>query len=397
VRRPWKFGDGRTGEAVHNEFPVLSAKAAHELMEKEKPDDYLFYVRSGYTGTQQYAAGVWTGDPEATFDETQGLIANLRAGLNLGLTGVPTWGSDISGFKCITDFPRDKEIYLRWAQVGAVSPMMMDETACSNPVNGARQKWHLWDDQETIDVYGGLARLHTRLAPYFQVLAREAHATGVPITRHPFLYHPREPEVWTSDSSFYLGPSLFTSPVVQRGATSKDTWLPPGKWVDLADLVVYDGGKRSTIPAPLQKLPLLLKDGGIVPMLDASIDTLAPATDPSVVTVAKVADRLDVSVALTPGKEARIVLADGTELVARRKATGGVASGYADVPVEQTQMCDGKTADQGCLHASEEGMVSRLRLTTPLAAATDVAHDDVELSAHGPLARRIRWDVLRIH
>ena len=397
VRRPWKFSDGRTGEAVHNEFPVLSAKAAHELMEKEKPDDYLFYVRSGYTGTQQYAAGVWTGDPEATFDETQGLIANLRAGLNLGLTGVPTWGSDISGFKCITDFPRDKEIYLRWAQVGAVSPMMMDETACSNPVNGERTKWHLWDDQETIDVYGGLARLHTRLAPYFHVLAREAHATGVPITRHPFLYHPREPEAWTSDSSFYLGPSLFTSPVVQRGATSKDTWLPPGKWVDLADLVVYEGGKRSTIPAPLQKLPLFVKDGGIVPMLDASIDTLAPATDPVVVTVAKVADRLDVTVALTPGKEARIVLADGTELVARRKAAGGVASGYADVPIEQLPMCEGKPADQGCVHAAEEGMVSRLRLTTPLASVSDVAHDDVELSAHGPLARRIRWDVLRLH
>jgi alpha-glucosidase (family GH31 glycosyl hydrolase) len=397
VRRPWKFGDGRTGEAVHNEFPVLSARSAHELLEKEKPDDYLFYVRSGYTGTQQYAAGVWTGDPEATFDETQGLVANLRAGLNLGLSGVPTWGSDIAGFKCITNYPRDKEIYLRWAEVGAVSPMMMDETACSNPVEGSRTKWHLWDDQETIDVYGSLARLHTRLAPYFQVLSREAHATGVPITRHPFLYHPHEPEAWATDSSFYLGPSLFTSPVVQRGATSKETWLPPGKWVDLVDFTVYDGGKRSTLPAPLAKLPILVKDGGIVPMLDASIETLAPATDPDVVTVAKVADRLDVVVALTPGKEARIVLADGTELVARRKATGGAASGYGDVAAEQLGMCDGKPADQGCLHASEEGGVSRLRITTPLAAANGVAHDDVELSSKGPLARRIRWDILRVH
>ena len=396
VRRPWKFGDGRTGEAVHNEFPVLSAKAAHDLLVKEKPDDFLFYVRSGYTGTQQYVPGVWSGDPEATFDETQGLIANLRAGLNLGLSGVPIWGSDIAGFKCITDFPRDKEVYLRWAQVGAVSPMMMDETACSNPL-GRREKWHLWDDQETIDVYGGLARLHTRLAPYFEVLAREAHATGVPIMRHPFLYHPREPEVWTSDSSFYLGPSLFTSPVVQRGATSKETWLPPGKWVDLADLAVYEGGKRSTIPAPLTKLPLLVKDGGIVPMLDSSIETLAPATDPTVVTIAKVADRLDVTVALTPGKEARIVLADGTELVARRNVGGGSVSGYAEVPVEQIAMCEGQRADQGCMLATEEGMVSRLRITTPLNNVVTIAHDDVSLSAHGPLARRIRWDVLRLH
>ncbi len=397
VRRPWKFGDGRTGEAVHNEFPVLSAKAAHDLLVKEKPDDFLFYVRSGYTGTQQYVPGVWSGDPEATFDETQGLIANLRAGLNLGLSGVPIWGSDIAGFKCITDFPRDKEVYLRWAEVGAVSPMMMDETACSNPL-GRREKWHLWDDQETIDVYGGLARLHTRLAPYFEVLAREAHATGVPIMRHPFLYHPREPEAWASDSSFYLGPSLFTSPVVQRGATTKETWLPPGKWVDLADLVVYDGGKRSTIPAPLAKLPLLVKDGGIVPMLDASIETLAPATDPSVVTMAKVADRLDVTVALSRGKEARIVLADGTELVARRKVGGRRRerlrrrSRRAARDVRR----HGAPIRAACWPARRgwsRASASRRRS----APRVDVAHDDIELSAHGPLARRIRWDVLRLH
>jgi alpha-glucosidase (family GH31 glycosyl hydrolase) len=397
VRRPWRFGDGRTGEAVHNEFPVLSAKSAHDLMVQEKGDDFFFYVRSGYTGTQQYASGVWSGDPEATFDDTQGLPANLRAGLNLGMSGVPMWGSDISGFKCITEFPRDKEVYLRWSQVGAVSPMMMDETACSNPLGPARNKWHLWDDPETIDVYAGLARLHTRLAPYFEVIARESHATGVPMMRHPFLYYPKEPEAWRDDASFFLGGSLYASPVVQRGATAKETWLPPGKWVDLADLVVYDGQRRVTIPAPLTKLPLLVRDGAMVPLLDASIDTLAPTTDPTVISPAQVADRLDVLVALSPGKEARMVLADGTVLLARRKVTGGVASGLAAVPLEQVPMCTGAPADQGCLVATEEGMVSRLRVTTPRVAVSDLAHDDLELSAHGPLARRVRWDVMRTH
>ena len=400
VRRPWKFGDGRNGEAVHNEFPVLSAKAAHDLLVKEKPDDFLFYVRAGYTGSQQYVPGVWSGDPEATFDETQGLIANLRAGLNLGMSGVPLWGSDISGFKCITEFPNDKEVYIRWAEVGAMSPLMMDETACSNPISGGRQKWKLWNDQETIDIYGALARLHTRLAPYFEVMARQANATGIPIMRHPFLYHPKEAEAWATDSAFYLGPSLFAAPVVRRGETSRDAWLPPGAWVDLADYVVYDGGKHATIPAPLAKLPLLIKDGGIVPMLDASIDTLAPATDPTVVTKEKVADRLDVVVALSPGKEALFTLADGTMLSAKRNAAGGAAggaaSGYATVPVAQIAMCDGKPAAEGCLFTNAEGMVARLRITTPLAAATDVSQDDLVLSAHGPSARRVRWDVLRV-
>ena len=398
VRRPWKFADGRNGEALHNEFPVLSAKAAHDLLVKERPNDFLFFVRSGYTGTQQYVPAVWGGDPEASFDDTQGLPSSLRGGLNLGLSGVGLWGSDVTGFKCITDAPRDKEVYLRWAQLGAVSPIMMEQNACSNPL-GKREKWSLWNDQETIDVYGAMARLHTRLQPYFEVLARESHATGAPITRHPFLYHPREPEAWAAESSFYLGASLWTSPVVRRGMTSKDTWLPPGKWVDMLDLTTYDGGasgRRVSIPAPLTKLPLLVKDGGIVPMLDASIETLAPAKDPTVVTPAKVADRLDVLTALSVGKEARIDLVDGTVLIARRRAASVPANGLAPASADQIAMCEGRRADEGCFLAVAEGSVSRLRITTPLATESVVTHDDVELSAKGPSARRVRWDVLRV-
>jgi alpha-glucosidase (family GH31 glycosyl hydrolase) len=395
VRRPWRFADGRNGEAVHNQFPVLSAKAAHDLLVAEKKDDFLFFVRSGYTGTAQYVPAVWGGDAEATFDDTQGIPSALRSGLNLGMSGVPLWGSDMTGYKCLTDFPRDKEVYLRWAELGAVSPIMMEQNACSNPIGAPRTKWKLWDDQETIDVYAAMARLHTRLAPYFDVLSRESHATGAPLMRHPFLYHPREPEAWTAESSFYLGPSLFASPVVRRGVTAKDTWLPEGKWVDLDDRTVYDGGKRVSIPAPLAKLPLLLKDGGIVPMLDASIDTLAPASDPSVVTPATVADRLDVIVALSPGKEARITLADGTQLTARRRTGAAAVSGYPVVAPEQIAMCAGKPGGEGCVVTTEEGGVSRLRVTTPLTLASDVAHEDVELSAKGPLARRVRWDILR--
>lgn len=390
VRRPWLFHDGRNGEAVHNEFPVLSAKAAHDLLTKEKPDDFLFFVRSGYTGTAQWVPAVWGGDPESTFDATQGIPAMLRGGLNLGMSGVPLWGSDVTGFKCLTDFPYDKEMYLRWGQLGAVSPIMMEQNACANPL-GRRTKWKLWNDDETIAVYGASSRLHTRLAPYFEVLAREAHATGVPIMRHPFLYHPREPEAWTAESSFYLGASLWAAPVVARGERVKDTWLPPGRWVDLDDMTVYEGGRRVSIPAPLSKLPLLLADGGIVPMLDPSIETLAPATEPSVVTPEKVKDRLDVLVALTPGRDARFVMADGTELVARRLAAAGPPSALAAVAPDAVSACEG-----GCVSAAPEGGVDRVRLTTPLADAYSVTHEDLVLEARGPLARRVRWDVLRI-
>jgi alpha-glucosidase (family GH31 glycosyl hydrolase) len=391
VRRSWTFGDGRKGDELHNAFPVLSAKAAYELLSRERPNDFLFFVRSGYTGTQQWVPAVWSGDPEATFDETQGLPAMVRGGLNLGMSGVPLWGSDVTGFKCITEFPYDKEMYLRWAEFGAVSPIMMEQNACANPL-GRRQKWKLWNDAETVSVYSDMARLHTRLLPYFEVLARESNRSGIPIMRHPFLHHPRDPEAWKAESAFYLGASLWAAPVVERGATTKDTWLPPGKWVDLVDRAVYEGGRRSTLPAPLARLPLLLKDGGIVPMLDPSIDTLAPATEPGVVTLDQVKDRLDVVVALSVGRDAKIVLVDGTELVARRAAASAPLSALPEVAPDSIAACEG-----GCVNTSVDGAVDRLRVTTPLAPEYSVTHGDVTLEVRGgPLARRIRWDVMRL-
>lgn len=390
VRRPWRFADGRTGEEVHNEFPVLSAKAAYDLLSKEKPDDFLFFVRAGYTGSQQYVPAVWSGDPEATFDETQGLPSVVRGGLNLGMSGVPLWGSDVTGFKCLTEYPNDKEMVLRWAEFGAVSPIMMEQNACSNPLERKR-KWKLWDDDETIAVYGAMARIHTRLAPYFEVLAREAHASGIPIMRHPFLYHPTEAEAWKAESSFYLGGALFTSPVVARGAMQKETWLPPGRWVDVFDHAVYEGGRRVVLPAPLAKLPLMIKSGTLVPLLDAAVESLVASTDPAIVTAPSTRDRLEVLTALAPNEEARFVLADGTELVARRAVASVAPSGFPEVPDDQLATCSA-----GCFARTREAAVDRLRIVTPLANDATTTHDDVVVSIKGPSARRIQWDILAL-
>lgn len=382
--------DGRRGDELHNAFPVLSAKAAHDLMEKEKPGDYLFFVRSGGSGTQRWVPAVWCGDAEASFDETQGLPSAVRGGLNLSMTGVPYWGSDVTGFKCLGAGPFDKEIFLRWVAFGAASPIMMEQNACANPIADP-EKWKLWNDAETVDVYRKHARLHTRLAPYFWALAKVAHETGRPITLHPFLLHPEAAGALDVDDAYYLGPSLYAAPVVRRGQTDKTVWLPPGQWVDIEDYTAFSGDAVATIPAPLAKLPLLLRAGAMVPMLDASIDTLAPATDPDVVDVDDVADRLDVVVALGPGDEARFELADGTVLEARRvPADAGNPGALVEVSDEEVQACS------GCFAASAEGDVDRLRISSEIASQSALALADVEVHQAGGPARRVRWDVLRL-
>lgn len=389
VRRDFRFGDGRTGAAVHNEYPVLSAKAAYEVLSQDKPNDFLFFVRSGYTGTQAWVPAVWGGDAEATFDETQGLPSAVRSGLNLGMSGVPLWGSDVTGFKCITNDPRDKEIYLRWAQVGAVSPIMMEQNACSHPLG--RTKWKLWNDQETMDVYGAAARLHTRLAPYFEVQAQLAHDTGMPIMRHPFLLYPKHPEAQRTESTFFLGPDLFALPVVRRGEREKQAWLPPGRWIDLDDDTVYTGDQRVRIPAPLAKLPLLLREGGIVPLLDPSVETLAPATDPSVITRASTDDRLDVLVALAEGDTARIKLQDGTELVAQRRSGVTGQAPQAVSPAEVTT-CQGASG-MACVATTQRPGFRRVQLSTAQELTSRWVYEDLELTATNPRARRVRWNV----
>lgn len=391
TERRWRAKDGRTGVELHNLYPVLSAKAAHDLLEKERPGDYLFFVRSGYTGSQQYIPMVWGGDPESTFDETQGLIASLRGGLNLGMSGVPVWGSDVSGYKCVTSAPNDKEIYLRWVELGAVSPVFQEQNACANPVGAKKEKWSLFKDQETQDVYRAMTRLHTRLGLYVHGLAIEANATGVPITRHPFLVHPTAPEAYAVEDSFYVGRSLFTSPVVRRGQTTKALWLPPGRFVDLATSEVLEGGRRVEVPAPLGHLPLWLTEGALLPMYDARIDTLAPATDPEVVTPERVADRLDVLVVPAKAAAGAFRLADGTELSYESRGDAGEApASFARVPEADLAEC------ATCVSAGPHGGVARTRVNTALAAESEVVLGGLVLRHKGPRPRRVRWDVRRL-
>ncbi|MEZ4298323.1 MAG: glycoside hydrolase family 31 protein [Polyangiaceae bacterium] len=382
--------DGRRGDEFHNAFPVLSAKAAFELMEKERPGDYLFFVRSGASGTQAFVPAVWGGDAEVSFDETQGLPSTVRAGLNLSMSGVPYWGSDMTGFKCLGKEPKDKELFLRWVEFGAVSPIMMEQNACSNPIE-KKEKWKLWNDIETVDIYRRYALLHTRLSPYFNALARTASATGQPISMHPFLLFPDDPRSGDVEDAYFLGHGIYVSPVVRRGLTSKDTYLPPGRYVDWDTLAVQEGGKFTITQAPLDKLPMWLVEGQLVPMLDPSIDTLAPATDPDVVTPADVAEVLDVRAALAVGQTATFTLADGTSLTATRgESDAGNPEGLSEV----TALSDVASCE-GCYFRETVGSVERVAVTSALGKSTTLVLGDVELRASGPSARRVRWEVIR--
>lgn len=387
--------DGTTGEELHNAYPVQYARAVYEAMERGPlAGDWLAFMRSGYTGSSAYVPMVWAGDPAASFDDADGLPSVLRGGLNLNISGAPFWGSDIGGYHCVADGARaaDEELLVRWIQLAALTPNMQDQDACVGA--DRRSKATIWTSGAAMRAWRKYARLHTRLQPYLTAWALRAHTRGEALMRPLFFEHPEQSELLDVDDTYYLGPALLVAPVVRRGERSRRLTLPNDDYLDLNRRVAVSGGAQE-FDAPLEQLPLFLRAGHIVPLLDKSIDTLAEESHPSVVGPADVAQVYDAKLMLTPRRHvAQVVLSDGAVLAARSDPgllvralkimqRGGERFGLTRATRPwQLETCDAcyalKLTDERLWH---------LRVT---------ATRDVELPGlllHSTSPRRIRWEV----
>ncbi len=367
VQGTWTASDGETGISFHDAFPVLYDKAAHDALEAVRPGDWYYFSRSGYTGSQQYAPMTWSGDPDASFGQAEGLPAQVRAAITLSMSGVAHVGSDIGGFKCQHNGPdtANGELLARWIEVGSMSSDMHDEDACS----GGGTKATIWSSPDAQTAWRTYGKLHTRLGPYMSALAAQAHVTGTPLVISPWLLHPERRDLAPKGDAFYFGPSLYVAPVVTRGATSVTVALPPGELVDWRDGTLYDGGTTQTLPAPLTELPLLLVDGSLIPLLDPTIDTLAVETSATVIGPTDVADVYDVVGALshTTGR-ATFTLADG----------GTLDATYDGSPI----------ACATCTVTVLGPRVQRVQVE----AMADVTAGGLSLHSSG-VARSLRWDL----
>jgi alpha-glucosidase (family GH31 glycosyl hydrolase) len=168
--------------------------------------------------------------------------------LNLGLSGLPFVTHDIAGF---SGGPSTKELYLRWTELGAFTPIMRTHDGNMKDMN-----WS-WDkDQETIDHFRRCTKIHAALAPDFMTLATEASQTGAPILRHLMLEYPDDVEARQVSDQFLIGDSLLVAPVLEEGATSRSVYLPAGTWFDVWTGQSQEGGKRVMVDAPIGKPPV---------------------------------------------------------------------------------------------------------------------------------------------
>jgi alpha-glucosidase len=380
--------DGTSGEALHNQYPVLYAKALHDALEKSsRSGDWLAFQRSGYTGTSAYVPFVWSGDPAASFEASDGLPSMVPAGVNLGISGAPHWGGDIGGFHCIIDgaSAADAELLTRWIQMGSMTSNMMDQSACVGAPRASKAS--IWSAPEAMAAWKEYGRLHTRLFPYLYALAHVATKTGAPLMRHPFLEHPDQPELRGVDDAYYFGPALYVAPVLERGARRVTPTLPLAAFLDWRDRVVVRRKPHTPtvqLPAPLDKLPLLLRENHLIPMLDASIDTLAEEDDPNIIGPGDIAHVYDVVAFMTRGGSASFALWDSDQFTLEFTDPLASPNGFELAADEdELQHCERCYQLQHLEHNLE-----RIRFST-----RDSVVRAGGLVARAQSRRRIRWDI----
>ncbi len=354
------FFDGSRGDEMHNPYPVIYQKAAAERLRARLGDDFLFFARSGYTGSQKWVTFAWPGDLDSSWSLHNGLPSAVAAGLSLGLSGFPFYGSEIGGYHQIFNPPPDKELYIRWMEFSAYSPTMFDQNdgyGLDGP--DAKVRWQWWSDRETQDLFVRYTREHTQLVPYLYAYAKVATETGAPLMRHLFLAEPNDPEVYSLDTEYLLGDELLVAPVVEQGARKRRLYLPSGVWIDQETRRRYQGPGFLTVAAPLGRIPVFIRSGSIIPKLPPDVVTLVAAEDPNVIDVDARQNDLELYVYPDEAREASFELADETIFTA---STG--ANWFPPMRIESRKHGILIEGDEGSNSWSFDGLELVVRITT---------------------------------
>ena len=247
---------GPTGPVVqrlHNVFPVAYAKAPFLKFQDMNGFRGLNQTREGYAGIQRYPfifAGDWP-------SEWQYFAPVIKAGINIGLSGVSDWAHCMGGF----EHPADPELYIRWTQFGFFSPVAL-VFGFDHP--GYKEPWAYGDD--ALKNFKKYDLLRYRLTPYIYSTAFTAYQTGIPMMRALVLNNQNDANTYTIADQYMFGDNFMVCPVTVKGAQTRTIYLPAGTWFDYWTGQRYSGKQYIHILCPLDKLPLFVKAGAIIPM-----------------------------------------------------------------------------------------------------------------------------------
>ncbi len=246
--------DGQGGDhgGAHNLYALQMNRAGFDGLRATAPEARPFLLsRSGWAGAQRHA-WVWTADTVSAWDALQQTVPAL---LGLGLSGIPLCGSDIGGFAGRPS----QELFVRWFQLAAFTPFFRTHCSVDSP---PREPWRF--GEETLGILRAVLKLRYQLLPYLYTCAWEASQTGAPLMRPLFWADPRPPFREIQDC-FLLGESLLVAPALRRGTRRRRIHLPPGGWYDFWEGTLFSGPVEIEVPAPLERIPLLVRAGCVLP------------------------------------------------------------------------------------------------------------------------------------
>jgi len=243
--------------------------------------NFFTFTRSAVDKARSLAA-IWNGDPHATFE---GLAYSVASGIRAGLLLFSTWGSDVGGYVRPDANSPSEELWARWMQFGAFSPMY------EIMVGTGHTPWYEPYTDALVDVLKMTADWHTKLIPYIRSYTAQAVKTGIPVMRALFLEYPADDKAYTASDSYAFGAEFFVAPFVSGGG-SRTVHFPSaaaGKKVKFLDWfdkkTVFTGGVDETITLPLTRMPVYVREGAIVPTGDvykgnaAWIENWAPSLE----------------------------------------------------------------------------------------------------------------------
>jgi alpha-D-xyloside xylohydrolase len=248
------------GEMMTNIYPMLNSKAFFDGMRENGESEIILLTRSAWAGSQRYGALVWSGDIPSTFEA---LRAQVKAGLNIAMSGIPWWNTDIGGFHGgDPEDPEFRELLVRWFQFGVFNPVMRlhgHRKPTVGITGGPNEVWSFGN--EIYEIIKKLLNLREELRPYIMDQMREAHLTGSPLMRPLFFDFPDDEQCYAPDDQYMFGSKIMVAPVLKKGKQSRCVYLPAGsKWRDGYNDTIQRGGIWVQVDAPLEKIPYFYRE-----------------------------------------------------------------------------------------------------------------------------------------
>jgi alpha-D-xyloside xylohydrolase len=256
------------GAKYFNAYSLMNSKSVYEGSRKSNPDKRVFILtRSAYAGQQRYAAATWSGDIVSRWSDMQDQIAT---GINFSLSGIPYWTMDIGGFAVENRYYDAKgetleewrELNLRWFQFGAFAPLFRShgQYPFREIYNIAPQGHSVYNSMVYYD------KLRYKLMPYIYTLAGKSYLDNYTIMRGLIMDFPGDEKVKDIGDQYMFGPSLLINPVYSYQARTREVYLPKAAgWYDLYSGSFKQGGQRLGVDAPLERMPVFVKSGSIIP------------------------------------------------------------------------------------------------------------------------------------